>query len=62
MNEKELPPNERIAFLEQENARLKKSHAEEIARLQQQIARLQKQNPSFSTKTREDRLNKQSGV
>ena len=28
MNEKELPPNERIAFLEQENAVLKKSNVE----------------------------------
>jgi len=52
MNGKELPPNERIAFLEQENARLKESHAKEIAKLQKRIKELESKNPPPSFKGR----------
>jgi len=69
MNGKDSPTDkDRIARLEQENAEMKKTHMAEESRLNQEILRLQKQiarpepKPSFSTKTREERLKRQDGV
>ena len=66
MNEQASPAEqERIAALEAENAKLVEVNArlvKENAKLIADNARLQKQNPSFSTKTREDRLKKQDGI
>jgi hypothetical protein len=66
MNEQASPTEqERIAALEAENAKLVKAYAQldkEHQKLIAENARLIKQKPSFSTKTREERLKRQDGV